>query len=77
MTIPIPELRASTAKNIPLAAEPKRLDFFERYLTVWVFVCMIVGVGVGTLFPGFTRALGRLEFGRIPTSTFPLRCSSG
>jgi ACR3 family arsenite transporter len=63
MTTPIPELRASTAKNTPPAAEPKRLDFFERYLTVWVFVCMIVGVGLGTLLPGVTRALGRLEFG--------------
>jgi len=26
---------------------PKRLAFFERYLTVWVLVCMVVGVAFG------------------------------
>ncbi|MBA2434834.1 MAG: ACR3 family arsenite efflux transporter [Chthoniobacterales bacterium] len=54
------------------AAEPRRLDFFERYLTVWVFVCMVVGVGVGKLFPGFTRALGRLEFGTDSHVNIPI-----
>ena len=33
-------------------AEPKRLAFFERYLTVWVLVCMVVGVAFGKLLPG-------------------------
>lgn len=27
------------------------LSFFERYLTVWVFLCMIAGIGLGRLFP--------------------------
>ncbi|MFO1513002.1 MAG: ACR3 family arsenite efflux transporter [Verrucomicrobiota bacterium] len=43
---------------------PKRLAFFERYLTVWVFICMIVGVALGKLAPDFTTALSRLEFGQ-------------
>jgi len=43
---------------------PKRLAFFERYLTVWVFVCMIVGVALGKLAPDFTTALSKLEFGQ-------------
>ena len=42
---------------------PKRLAFFERYLTLWVFLCMIVGVAAGRLLPGATAALSRLEFG--------------
>ena len=42
---------------------PKRLAFFERYLTVWVFACMIVGVALGKLAPGFTTNLSKLEFG--------------
>jgi len=42
---------------------PKRLAFFERYLTAWVFVCMIVGVGLGKLAPDLTTALSKLEFG--------------
>ena len=32
----------------------RRLAFFERYLTVWVFLCMVVGVALGKLAPGFT-----------------------
>jgi arsenite transporter len=58
------------ASTVP--AEPRRLDFFERYLTVWVFVCMLVGVGIGTLFPGVTRALGELEFGRDSHVNIPI-----
>jgi len=42
----------------------KRLDFFERYLSLWVLACMIVGVAAGKLFPDLTRAISRLEFGR-------------
>jgi ACR3 family arsenite transporter len=41
----------------------KRLNFFERYLTLWVAVCMVVGILLGKLLPGFTDALRRLEFG--------------
>lgn len=41
----------------------KRLDFFERHLSLWVLVCMIVGVAFGRLFPGLTSTLSHLEFG--------------
>lgn len=43
---------------------PKRLDFFERYLSLWVFVCMIVGVTLGKLAPDITRQISALEFGK-------------
>jgi hypothetical protein len=52
-----------TAAGIP-AVEPKRLAFFERYLTVWVLACMVVGVGFGKLLPGVTASLSKLEFGQ-------------
>ncbi len=42
---------------------PKRLNIFERYLTLWVGACMALGVGVGILFPALVGALRRLEFG--------------
>jgi ACR3 family arsenite transporter len=42
---------------------PKRLAFFERYLTVWVLVCMVVGVAFGKILPGITTTLSKLEFG--------------
>lgn len=43
--------------------ETRRLDFFERYLSLWVLVCMVAGIAVGKLFPDFTRAVSHWEFG--------------
>jgi len=42
---------------------PKRLDFFERWLSLWVALCMVIGVTLGKLLPDFTAALRRIEFG--------------
>ena len=53
-------------------ASPKRLAFFERYLTVWVFLCMVVGVAFGKLAPGFTAQLSQLEFGRGSQVNIPI-----
>ena len=41
---------------------PKRLAFFERYLTIWVFLCMVVGVAFGKIAPAITTDLSQLEF---------------
>src|SRR5512143_3651712 len=53
-------------------AEPKRLAFFDRYLTVWVFLCMVVGVLLGKLLPGVTAALSKLEFGQGSQVNVPI-----
>ena len=45
------------------ATDIRRLNVFERYLTLWVGLCMIVGVALGKLLPALTDALRRLEFG--------------
>ncbi|MBI4024869.1 MAG: ACR3 family arsenite efflux transporter [Verrucomicrobia bacterium] len=44
------------------AVAPKRLAFFERYLSVWVLACMVVGVGIGLALPDQTARVSRLEF---------------
>ena len=41
----------------------KRLNFFERYLSLWVLVCMVVGLALGKGLPAVVTALSRLEFG--------------
>lgn len=53
-------------------AQPKRLAFFDRYLTLWVFLCMLVGVLLGKALPGFTAALSRLEFGQGSRVNVPI-----
>jgi len=50
----------------------KRLDFFERYLTVWVFGCMVLGLALGKFLPDWTRRIGELEFGRGSHVNIPI-----
>jgi arsenite transporter len=49
-------------KPMGIQTPPKRLAFFERYLTVWVFLCMVIGVAVGKFAPQLTSSLSKLEF---------------
>ena len=42
-------------------AAPKRLGVFERYLSLWVALCIAVGVGIGHLSPRLVGTLSRLE----------------
>ncbi len=42
---------------------PRRMNVFERFLSIWVALCMVMGVILGKLLPGSVRALQRLEFG--------------
>jgi ACR3 family arsenite transporter len=41
-----------------------RLAFFERYLSLWVALCMAAGVALGRLLPAAIRTVRSLEFGR-------------
>ena len=58
-------------QNATLAA-PKRLSTFERYLSVWVFACMLVGVLVGRALPDMADALRRMEFGAGSQINIPI-----
>jgi len=42
----------------------KRMGFFERYLSLWVFICMVVGVIIGTAAPSTISAISKFEFGQ-------------
>ncbi len=41
------------------------MSVFERYLTVWVMLCIVVGVGLGALAPDAFAALGRMEVASV------------
>lgn len=47
----------------------KRLSFLDRYLTLWIFLAMAVGIGVGNVAPGFVDGLNNLQVG---TTSIPL-----
>ncbi|MGQ3053257.1 MAG: ACR3 family arsenite efflux transporter [Roseateles sp.] len=41
------------------------MSVFERYLTVWVFLCIVVGIALGQLLPAVFQAVGRLEVAKV------------
>jgi len=41
------------------------MSFFERWLTLWVFLCIIAGVLLGQALPAPVRALGAMEVARV------------
>jgi ACR3 family arsenite transporter len=51
---------------------PKRLNVFERYLTVWVGLCMVAGVVLGKAAPGVVDALRGMEFGAGSQINLPI-----
>jgi ACR3 family arsenite transporter len=41
------------------------MSVFERYLTVWVLLCIVVGIALGQLLPGPFQAIGRMEVAQV------------
>ncbi|MFD0871530.1 Protein-tyrosine-phosphatase [Chlamydia abortus] len=49
--------------------EKKRLSFLDRYLTLWIFVAMALGIGLGYVFPNLIAALNEFQVG---TTSIPI-----
>ena len=41
------------------------IGFFERYLTVWVTLCIVVGIAIGQWFPAISQTLSKLEYANV------------
>jgi ACR3 family arsenite transporter len=54
-----------SADALQARIEPAPLSFFERYLTLWVFLCIVAGIVLGQLLPGPIQAIGRMEFAQV------------
>lgn len=46
-------------------AAPAPMSVFERYLTVWVALCIAAGIALGQLLPGPFQAIGRMEAAKV------------
>lgn len=52
------EIAAKRAQGSPMS-------FFERYLTVWVALCIVAGIALGQLLPGAFHAIGAMQLSRV------------
>lgn len=58
-----------SANNCTPAVERKRLSFLDRYLTIWIFLAMAIGVAIGYMSPGTGVYINKLSAG---TTNIPL-----
>jgi len=58
-----------TANNCAPAAERKKLSFLDSYLTIWIFLAMAIGVGIGYFFPSSSTFINSFSSG---TTNIPL-----
>lgn len=52
------EVTARQATGAPMSV-------FERYLTLWVFLCIVAGIALGQLMPDLFQAIGHMELARV------------
>lgn len=43
----------------------KQIGIFERYLTVWIFACIFIGIGTGRAFPSLEELLDSMKVGFV------------
>src|SRR5690606_25688285 len=58
-----------TAKDCAPAHERKKLSFLDRYLTLWIFLAMAIGVAIGYFFPSSSTFINSFSTG---TTNIPL-----
>ncbi len=67
-------MREVTADQLTCAEPRKGLSLFEKYLSVWVILCIVAGIILGKMAPGFARYLDSLAIyvGEAPVVSIPI-----
>ncbi len=52
------EVTAKAVSHAPMTV-------FERYLTLWVLLCIVLGIALGQFWPGVFQAIGAMEFAQV------------
>ena len=56
----------NAVREVPAGTIPgASIGVFERYLSVWVFLCIVAGIALGQLLPGVFQAVGRMEVAKV------------
>jgi ACR3 family arsenite transporter len=63
------ELSSPGRPDLCTPGRRQRLGFLDRYLTLWIFLAMILGVGLGRFLPSTTSFIGRFQSG---TTNIPI-----
>lgn len=56
---------SSQSEIISNMSETTGLGVFERFLTLWVFLCILAGIALGHFFPGMFKSIGSAEIFRV------------
>jgi ACR3 family arsenite transporter len=61
-------------ETAPQSEQPKRLGLFERWLSLWVGLCIVAGIALGKVAPGVARSLDAitLDVGGAPVVSIPI-----
>jgi ACR3 family arsenite transporter len=63
-----------TSEALSPPAEPKKMGLFERWLTLWVGLCIVAGIALGKIAPGVAASLDgiTLDVGGAPIVSIPI-----
>jgi ACR3 family arsenite transporter len=67
-------MREVTASEVSFEEPRKGLSLFEKYLSVWVILCIVAGIVLGKVAPGFAKYLDGLAIyvGEAPVVSIPI-----
>lgn len=56
---------SAQCETVAKAQARQPMGFFERYLTLWVALCIVVGIGLGALFPSLFQGIAKIEVAQV------------